>query len=755
MHSQPFMTVERKSTVCWIGAILLSVSALAGAQETENAEREQAYRRLLAFSSLVQGGRIQPHWMEDGNSFWYVNHAPGGTAAWVVDPRVNSREPLFETARVRSALAEVVDDALPSGELPFASFHLMDETRRAVRFEVDGRTFEIDLESYELEEVTEADGRRTVAQNARQGEVPSPDGRWLASVRDYNLWLRSATDGRVTALTDDGVADLAWDPEARRRSFTFVPRQRWAWWSPWSPDGRWLATKRVDYSGLPSAPVVDWLDSDHDLEWIRQDWPDGRTWHDELYLLDVESGRRVHVSTPQARGRVIDILGWRPDGSELLFFHIDSRWRRLDLMAANPESGSVRTILTETQKTFLYVPSWRGPLINLLPSGDRFIWRSERDGWSHLYLYGIDGTLLRRLTEGPFPIERVVDVDEAGGWVYFLAHTDRSRPYDAHLCRVALDGTGFEQLTEAPGRHDVRLSPSHRFFLDTHTNVDLLPTTELRRTDGEVLGTLAEADSRPVEALGWTPPEEFQVTAADGKTELWGVLHKPYGFDPDERYPVIDLMSGRPDVAVNEMQRTHSLGAEAWARLGYVVVQVDARGTPDRGKAFHDVVHGNLGRHEIPDHVAALRQLAARRAYMDLERVGTYAGGYSGYFAVRALLLAPDVYKVGVSLNGVVDAEGSSDWFRWYLGLPGDNEAGYEYASNARLADRLQGRLLFIVDLGDRDRPLSHRLRLIDALVRAGKPYDLLLIPGAPGDPASRRYRRLALRRYLGEHLRP
>ncbi len=574
-------------------------------------------------------------------------------------------------------------------------------------------------------------------------------------MRDDNLWLRSAADSRTVALTEDGVPDMAWAPRTRRRSFTFVPQQKWAWWSPWSPDGRWLADKKVDYTGVPSFPIVDWLSSDYDIEWIRTDSASGQTWQDELHLLDVDSGQQVHVQTPEARDRVIVILGWRPDGSELLFSHIDSRWQRLDLMAANPETGAARTVLTETQNTFLFLPTWRGPFITLLPSGDRFVWKSERDGWSHLYLYDIDGTMGRQLTEGPFPIERVVAVDEPNGWVYFIAHTNPDRPYDAHLCRVGLDGSGFKQLTEAPGRHETQLSPSRRFFLDTHTNVDLLPTTDLRWTDGEGVRTLAETDPGPVEALGWSPPEEFQVAAADGETELWGVLHKPYGFDLDKMYPVLDLMVGRPDTGANELQRSHSRGAEAWARLGYVVVQVGARGTPDRGKAFHDVVYGNLGRHEIPDHVAALQQLAAQRPYMDLERVGTYGNGCSSYFAIRAMLLAPEIYKVGVSLPGTVNAESSSYWIRMYLGLLGDNEEGYEYASNIRLAGRLEGKLLLIHSLGAADVSLSQPLRLVDALVRASKPHDLLVIPGDSQDPANVRYTQQALRRYFAEHLRP
>ena len=289
------MSGRSRSTVCRLGAILLSPPSLAVAQQPGDVEREDAYRCLWAFSSLVRGGRVEPRWMEDGDSFWYVDSTPPGSVIWVVDPVANSKEPLLDTGRVRVALAEVLDDELPSRGLPFDSFAFVDETRRTIRLELDSRAFVVDRESYAVEEMTRGGEQQTRAPDPRPGEILSPDGRWFASVRDDNLWLRSAADSRTVALTEDGVPDMAWAPRARRRSFTFVPQQKWAWWSPWSPDGRWLAAKKVDYTGVPSFPIVDWLSSDYDIEWIRTDSASGQTWQDELHLLDVDSGQQVHV----------------------------------------------------------------------------------------------------------------------------------------------------------------------------------------------------------------------------------------------------------------------------------------------------------------------------------------------------------------------------------------------------------------------------------------------------------------------------
>ncbi len=310
----------------------------------------------------------------------------------------------------------------------------------------------------------------------------------------------------------------------------------------------------------------------------------------------------------------------------------------------------------------------------------------------------------------------------------------------------------------------IQFAPSKEFFLDTHSSTSRPPAVELRRADGTLLQTLSRANIDALEEeLKWRPPEEFVVRAADGKTDLYGLLFKPYDFDPNKKYPVIEYIYAGPQV--NLWPWTFTIDAQplmarippALAQLGFIVFGLDARGTPQRGKELQDVVYGNFGRYEIPDHVAALKQLAEERPYIDLSRVGIYGYSWGGYFTIRALLLAPDVYHVGVAGGAGVDA--SAGGHESYLGLPQKNKEGYEYASNLRLARNLKGKLLILHGTSDRNARFSQAMKMVEALIQAGKPYDLLIFPGKNHFNArvgtSGRYMREAIRRYFQEHLKP
>ena len=372
----------------------------------------------------------------------------------------------------------------------------------------------------------------------------------------------------------------------------------------------------------------------------------------------------------------------------------------------------------------------------------------------------MDGNLIRRLTEGVFPVIRVITVDEQAGWVYFLAFADRQRSLDRHLYRVNLEGNNFTQLTEATGWHASQFSPSKEFFLDTHSSVARPPVVELRRADGELLQTLSEANiDELTEELKWSSPEEFVVKAADNTTDIYGVLYKPYDFDPNKKYPVIELIYANPrSISVRNTFKPSFVWVDhvqALAQLGFITFIVDQRGTGGRGKEFRDVVYGNHGRYEIPDHVAALEQLAAERPYMDLSRVGIFGTSGGGYATLRAMLLAPDVYHVGIAAKARVQASAES-----YMDLPRNNQEGWEYSSNLRIAGNLKGKLLLIHGTSDINVPIGGTMMMVEALIQAGKPYDLLVFPEQPHASSkwgtvSTRYMREAIRRYFQEHLKP
>jgi dipeptidyl aminopeptidase/acylaminoacyl peptidase len=372
--------------------------------------------------------------------------------------------------------------------------------------------------------------------------------------------------------------------------------------------------------------------------------------------------------------------------------------------------------------------------------------------------YGYDGALKKQLTSGAFPVHRVVRVDSARRQMYVIASGDSVRPYDRHVYRVGLDGTGFTALTSAPGLHTPVFSTSSNFFIDSYSSLAQPQTVELRRTDGTLIKRLGQASPAAFAESGYSPPEPFRVKAADGTTDLYGVLYRPANFDSTKRYPVIDYIYAGPFVAVHQMtyaptSAMHRISASL-AQMGFVVAMLDARGTPGRSKAFQDANYGRIGQIEIPDHVAALRALARSRPYMDTTRAGIVGHSWGGYFALRGMLTAPDFFKVGYA-GAPGDLTEAASINEPNMGLIASNQAGYDAGSNIGRASALRGKLKIMHGTSDVMAPLSTTMRMAQALIEANKTFDLLIMPGQPHGPsgAAGRYYREDVRRHMATHL--
>lgn len=719
--------------------LTLVMPSVADAAEVTWASRVERYERFTELASMVDGGVVDPRWLADGRRFCYGKRSGEGHTFVVVDTESGSRAPFFDETRLRARLGEVSGISLPAEGLPFSAFSL--EDGRMARFMAGGRELRLDLDTYELSDAPPA-------ASPTAGESVSPDGRWVVSVEQHDLWVRDARSGERSRLTHDGEERRPWTVDE----------------AVWSADGRRIALPRYDARAIHGMPVVKWLPDQETVDWVPYPFARELDVRTTLHVADLEKGSVMEIERDAETGEHQFVAGWREGDSELLFLRFGPGMRTLRLMAADPSTGATRTIVRDEQETFiegLHFSVSRDTFFHPLPDNRHFVWKSERDGWLHFYLYRYDGALVRRLTRGEFEVASIVGFDEKSRELYFTGQADPVNPYDVHLYRVSLKGRGMKQLTASGDTHAVTLCPDFRCFVDNHSSPARPPTAELRRIDGSLLTVLERADVSRLEATGWKPPEEFVVKAADGVTDLHGLLFVPHDFDPEKRYPVIEVIyagSWAPIVPRRFARGENATLAHALAQLNFVTFIVDGRGTPGRGKAFQDVIYGQIGRHEIPDHVATLRQLAADRPWMDLGRVGVHGKSWGGYFALRAMLQAPDVYHVGVASGIIADLSTTAAFpVAPYMGLVGENEEGYAFANCLTMADRLEGRLLLTIATADVNTPFAQTMRMVEAFIKARKPVDLMLFPDQHHwlEGESMTYFYDVLRDYFVEHLRP
>lgn len=536
--------------------------------------------------------------------------------------------------------------------------------------------------------------------------------------------------------------------------------QNYAWGlapNAWSRDRQFFVAVRRDVREIHRVPIVDYSSAVERVTYAPYPKTGTPLPVEELHIVDPAAAvaRPVQLDT---RDAYIWVLGWRRTVSEALVMRMSRTGKRLDLFAIEATGATRLLAHDERPETFVAALDFSSAdwvwQVTPLPDESGFLWMSERDGWRHVYHYGYDGALKKKVTSGAFPVHRVVHIDSTRRQIYVLASGDSVRPYDRHVYRVALDGTGFTALTSAPGQHAPVFSSSGSFFIDSYSSLAQPHTVEVRRADGTLIKQLGQAPTAP----GYTPPEPFRVKAADGTTDLYGVLYRPADFDSTKRYPIVDYIYAGPFLAVHQTTYMPSSAmhriAASLAQMGFVVAMLDARGTPGRGKAFQDANYGRIGEIEIPDHVAALRELARSRPYMDTTRAGIVGHSWGGYFALRGMLTAPDFFKVGYA-GAPGDLTEAASINEPNMGLLASNQAGYDAGSNLGRASALRGRLKIMHGTSDVMAPLSTTMRMVQALIEANKTVDLLIMPGQPHGPqgAAGRYYREDVRRFMATHL--
>ena len=743
----------------FLGCLLLTLAA--GAHAGDMAENYARAEQFLSwnYSKLAFSLRVEPHWLGKSERFWYRNETPGGSEFWLVDPQHHTRKPAFDRARLAAALSRVAGKDYAVNKLPFEAFEYLNH-ERALAFPMGGKQWTCDLKSYQCTQV---------ALPFAEDELPSPDGRWVAFLRDHNLFVRSTASHEEIQLTTDGRADFDYGSHAGA-NLSYVSDQISHEKFPpvvlWSHDSKRILTELLDQRQVGLQYLLQSVPPDGSVRPIlwpfRLPLPGEAVPTVQIVIFDIATRSRVTVegdpllalyTTPLE----LNQIQWSDDDTRVYIVDLQRGLHSWILRGADPRTGITRTIIEERNPTF--VPTADGE--HLFADGIRFIDNgaglvsySERDGWGHLYLYDAKtGMLNHQITHGAWLVRALLWVDERDRKVYFTAggREPGRDPYFRHLYRINLDGSNIELLSPEDADHEIFVSPGGHYFVDNYSRVDLPPTSVLRSADGRVILTLEKADISRLITAGWKPPERFSAKAADGTTDLYGVIFRPSGFDASNSYPVIDcIYPGPQSIRTPKSFMDSSQPAigepESLAELGFVTVTVDGRGTPFRSKPFHDVSYGHMGQAgNLEDHIAVIRQLAKRYPYMDLNRVGIIGHSAGGYAAARAILSYPDFYKVAVSGAGLHDLRGyNADWGEIYQGLP--NGSNYSNTANKDLAANLKGKLLLIIGDMDDNVPPALTFQLIDALIKANKDFDLLVLPNrnhtsAYLDPYATRHR--------------
>ena len=572
----------------------------------------------------------------------------------------------------------------------------------------------------------------------KKGETP-PDEKWRAGISNYNLTLTNLETKKTIPLSKSGTKDNPFTGQIY-----------------WSPDRSKIVAIQRKTADKRKIHIVESSPKDQaqpKLKTITYVKPGDTIDHPHPHLFDLGTKKEIPLNNELFKNPwSLSDFNWDSDSSQFTFLYNQRGHQVLRVVAINAKSGKASSLIAETPETFVCYS--RKKYYHRLEETKEIIWMSERDGWNHLYLFDSKtGSPKNQITKGKWVVHKVDRIDPGKRQIWFQLGGiyPNQDPYHVHFARINFDGTNLVKLTAGDGAHNIDYSPDGKFLIDTYSRVDLPPVTELRRTeDGSLVTVLEKADHSALKKAGWKTPERFVAKGRDGKTDIYGLIRRPSNFDPKKKYPVIEQIYAGPHDA--HVPKRFSSRGHAIAELGFIVVQIDGMGTSLRSKAFHDVCWQNIGDAGFPDRVLWIKAAGKDRPWMDLSRVGIYGGSAGGQNAMRALIAHHDFYKVAVADCGCHDNAMDKIWWNeQWMGYPlGEH---YEASSNTAQAHRVEGKLLLIVGELDTNVDPASTMQVVNALVKADKDFDLLVIPGAGHGAAGTKYGRRRQKDYFVRHL--
>lgn len=755
----------KKKFVLACAVLLLCATSFAQKANYALAERFSAKR----VNQMVFSTQITPNWFRDSDKFWYSWRTPQGTRYYIVDPVKGTRTEVFDMDRLAMQVTEFVRYPFEAKHLPIRDLRLKDDKEftfsiiSGLKNDRDTTCFRYEIATARLDTVAKEKDKYP-----RWASV-APNGEFGVFAKGSNLWVMDSTSLRKAAkdekdstivehrLTTDGIRQFGYgygnysgDTEADST------KRHYPGELVWSPDSKRFATMKWDTRKLDDLWVINSVsDKRPKLESYKYQMPGEPGPKGYLYIFTMNDGRTgasarqvksqafkdQEVSLQSARRTAKDNYldywknEWLGDNTGFYMVRQSRDLKRLDLCRVDVDSDSTKTIISERERTYV---EYRAPF--LIGGGKQILHWSERNGWANIYLYNSDGTLVRNLTEGAFHVEDILGVNEKEGYILLSAcgvNKDEN-PYQMHTFRVPLTGGALQQLDMNDMDVLSTASDDAKFFVANYSRVDWTPAVALFSATGKRIADLETADLSLLFEAGYKFPERFKVKAADGVTDLYGAMYKPYDFDSTKVYPICDYVYPGPQVEANNISWSKGFTrTDRLAQIGMIVITVGNRGGhPNRSKWYHNYGYGNLRDYGLEDQKYAIQQLGARHPFIDLDRVGIHGHSGGGFMSTAAILKYPDFFKAAVSCAGNHD---NSIYNRWWSeqhhGVlekidKGDTTFVYSIQTNPEIASNLKGHLMLVHGDIDNNVHPANTIRVVNALIRANKRFDMLILPG-------------------------
>lgn len=706
---------------------ILSVFSFLGLilfAQTTVEDYKRAFSLNEKFKDKVFYSGVNPQWIGKSNTFWYVSNTPESRVYTLVNALKKTKKPLFDHQKLAEALTKATDKKIDAAKLYLQNIKA--ENNDTLFFEYEQKQWSFAYKTAELKNEGPVRDRNrhpqrywgTVDEEKESRQAQSPDKAFTAFVKDHNIVLKNNTTAEEIQLTTDGKTDNYYSA-----------------YLSWSPDSRKLAVMKIVPAEIRKLYMIESSPADQlQPKLLTRDYrkPGDQLPQKTPVIIDIDT-KKALVANNSLFENQYSLWGfdWSADSKTTLFEFNQRGHQAYRVLEMSAENGNVRTVIDETSNTFV---NYNRYFNRKLKNGTEIIWMSERDNYNHLYLYDrTTGKVKNQITKGQWYVREVIDVDEKNREIIFSANgmVPNEDPYLIRYYRIGFDGKGLTCLTPETGTHQVWFSDDKRFLVDVYSMVDKAPVAVLRNArNSKIIMPVETADISALEKAGWRAPETFAAKGRDGKTDIWGIIHRPTNFDPAKKYPIIEYIYAGPGshyVPKNFIAFNNNLSAIA--ELGFIVIQIDGMGTSFRSKSFEDIIHKNLKDAGFPDRILWTKAAAEKYPYMDIDKVGIFGASAGGQAAMWAVLFHPEHYKAAYGACGCHDNRMDKIWWNeQWMGYP----VGPEYAacSNVDNAHLLTRPLMLVVgELDDNVDPAS-TYQVANALIKAKKDFELVTLPG-------------------------